>query len=332
MARARDCAQRLLWWLLKLYLVASLIAVLLALMQLLRRCLRQAPRRPDEPTPSDSGVVPEWAVRDADPLIYSQPWLLARGLAVTWQNPDVHLELPSAPGVAVDTWQLAPDTVYDVFARVWNGSTEGPVAGLPVRFSYLDFGIGGVSVPIADDEVNLPVKGAAGTPAIASVAWRTPPAPGHYCLQVLLDWPYDADPGNNLGQHNVEVKALNSPQAAFIVPVRNHGRRPIDVRLTVDAYALQPLRPCEPPEPDRDPDHVRRAHGPEAHPVPEGWTVALGEAGQGVPLQAGETADVTVTMTAPVGFAGRQAINLNGWDGNRLLGGVTLIAEGDADA
>lgn len=328
----RDRAAHLLCWLLTLYLLASLIAFAVALLRVMRSCWCAPAKRPGPTTPTESGVVPEWAVRDADPLIYSQQWLLARGLAVTWQNPDVHLELPSGPGVAVDTWKLAPDTVYEVFARVWNGSTEGPVADLPVRFSYLDFGIGGVSVPIDVDKVNLPVKGAAGTPAIASVPWRTPATPGHYCIQVFLDWPYDADPGNNLGQHNVQVEALNSPQAAFTVPVRNHGRRPIDVRLAVDAYTLAPLRPCHETRGPRDPEQVRRAHAPEAHPVPEGWTVALGDGAGGLRLKPGHSVDVAVTLTAPEGFVGRQAINVNGWDGNHLLGGVTLIAEGDADA
>jgi hypothetical protein len=33
--------------------------------------------------------------------------------------------------------------------------------------------------------------------------------------------------------------------------------------------------------------------------------------------------------TAPDGFSGRRALNVNGFAGDRLIGGVTLIAEGD---
>jgi hypothetical protein len=231
MQQLRRC---LLW----AYLIFSVVGFLLALLRLLRGCLN---RPPAATGPVDSHVVPVWAFRAPDPLIYSQAWLLARGLAVTWQNPDIHLELPTAPGVPVDSTSLAPDTVYRVFARVWNGSSDAPVAKMPVDFSYLDFGIGGASIPIGGDEVDLPVKGAAGTPTIATADWHTPKTPGHYCLRVRLIWPHDADPGNNVGQHNTDVKALNSPKATFTVPVRNHERRPLRIRLEADGYELPAL-------------------------------------------------------------------------------------------
>ena len=124
--------------------------------------------------------------------------------------------------------------------------------------SYLDFGIGGVAVPIGATTVDLPVKGGVGSPVIAQVDWRTPKTPGHYCIQVRLVWPHDADPGNNLGQHNVDVKALNSPRATFAVPVRNAGRRPMRIRLAVDAYELPMLRPCPPDERPQDEEAVAR--------------------------------------------------------------------------
>ncbi len=209
--------------------------LLVALVRLLRPCLT---RRPTPDRPADSGTIPERAYRQPDPLIYSQFWLQQRGLAVTWQNPDIHLELGSAPGAAVDSSALLPDTEYRISARIWNGSTDAPAVGVGVELSYLDFGIGGLSVPIGSTDVDLGVKGAAGTPAVATVAWRTPATPGHYCLQANVIWPFDADPGNNLGQHNIDVRPLNSPTARFTVPVRNPGRRPMAVRLGVDAYAL----------------------------------------------------------------------------------------------
>jgi len=315
--------------LLRAYLLLALIGFLVALLRLLRACTNRP--APAGAGPVDSHVVPEWAFRQPDPLIYSQEWLLARGLAVTWQNPDIHLESPAAPGVAVDSSALAADTIYRVFARVWNGSVDAPVAKLPVEFSYLDFGIGGTSVAIDSDEVDLHVKGAVGTPAIASVDWRTPPTPGHYCLQVRLVWPHDADPGNNMGQHNVDVKPLNSPTATFRVPLRNHKRRPLRMRLQADGYVLPRLDPCPPErDPERDERRVRARHGRHAHPVPEGWAVNLGHAADGIELRPGESVELTIDVTAPDGFSGRRAVNVNGFAGERLIGGVTLIAEGVA--
>ena len=44
-------------------------------------------------------------------------------------------------------------------------------------------------------------------------------------------------------------------------------------------------------------------------------------------LKPGEQIDVTVDVTAPDNFAGRQAINVNAFDGDRLAGGVTLYVE-----
>jgi hypothetical protein len=327
----RRAAERLLWWLIGGYLLVALIAILVALLRFLRACLGQRPRPPG---PATAGVIPQFAFREADPLIYSQVWLQKQGLAVTWQNPDIHLELDSAPGLAVDTSALSPDTVYRVFARIWNGSTDGAAADVEVRLSYLDFGIGGVSVPIDFDKVDVPVKGAAGSPAVARVDWRTPPLPGHYCLQALIVWPYDSNPDNNLGQHNVDVKALNSPTARFTVPVRNTVRRAATIALTVDGYELPARAVCPPETPDAQ-ERARRAraeHDPQAHPVPGGWQVSFEGADDGrqVRLRAGETRDVHITVTAPDGFVGRQAINVNGFDGAHLIGGVTLIAEGAA--
>lgn len=328
-----------LFWAYVVASVAALLAALLALLALLRSCLR---RRPSSAPggPAQTHTVPAWAFRQPDPLIYSQYWLQSHGLAYTWQNPDISLELPSTPGQTVDAHALAPDTVHRVMAKVWNGSTDAPVAQLPVEVSYIDFGIGGVSVPIATTAVNLPVKGAPGTPAVASVDWRTPATPGHYCLQVRLVWPHDADPGNNLGQHNVDVKPLNSPRAEFRVPVRNDRRQPLEIRLELDTYELPALRRCpSPPETggeDRDErlarrERVKTEHGAGNDPVPEGWEVDLGRAAEPVRLDPGATEEIVVAVTAPDGFVGRQAFNINGMAGPTLIGGVTLIATGDAD-
>jgi hypothetical protein len=82
---------------------------------------------------------------------------MAQGLAVTWDNPDVTIELS---GVPVDAHDLKPATTYDVIARVWNSSTDAPAVGLPVLFSYLSFGISTTRIPIPGATlVDLGVKG-----------------------------------------------------------------------------------------------------------------------------------------------------------------------------
>ncbi|GGT26744.1 hypothetical protein GCM10014713_19960 [Streptomyces purpureus] len=301
---------QLLWLLLVLGWVGWLLKEL-------RRLCRLAGR--EVPRPAD-GVVPPWAYRQPDPLIYSQQYLDAQGLAFTWDNPDIHVELASAPGTPVDAHALQPDTDHVVVARIWNGSTTGPAPGLPVRVSYLAFGVGTTRHDIGMTKVDLPVKAASGCPAFASVPWRTPAAAGHYCLQVELLWDDDAEPGNNLGQSNTDVKALNSPHAAFTFPLRNDRANRAVVTLTADGYAIPPVEPCGQ---DRSP---LDRHRPERWPVPRGWQVAVEPSR--TELAPGEETEVTVDVTAPDGFAGRQAINVRAGTDNGLLGGVTLYVDG----
>ena len=119
---------------------------------------------------------------------------------------------------------LAPSTPYEIRARIWNGSTDAPAVNVLVRFYYLSFGAGTVRNYIGETYVDVPVKGSPLGPAEARMVWITPPA-GHYCIQVELNWIDDANPLNNLGQENVDVKKLNSPNATFTFAVRNTSAR-----------------------------------------------------------------------------------------------------------
>lgn len=280
--------------------------------------------------------VPAEIYRRPDPLIYSQAYLMAQGVAVTWDNPDIHLE---RDGTLVGSHELSAATRYEIVARVWNGSTEAPAINMPVRFSYLQFGIGTVRHELGVGQVDdLPVKGAPGLPAVARFAWTTPAAAGHYCLQVELLWDDDADPFNNTGQENTDVRALNSPRARFVVPVRNDAPMRRVLRLEVDAYRLGDPAPCPPPRRDGEPapngereDQRRRRaarHARDTHPVPAGWSVDFGRREH--VLAPGEQVDVDVDVVAPEGFEGRQSFNLHAFAGEVLVGGVTLIAEGKA--
>lgn len=297
-----------------------------------RKCRRRPEPRPRRrPSRSDCQPVPRTIYRRPDPLIYSQPFLLAQGLGVTWDNPDITIE---QNGSLVDSHALERDTEYEIVARVWNGSPNAPAPGLPVRFSFLTFGIGQTSTPIGVDHVDLGVKGSTQSPAIARHAWVTPSTPGHYCIQVELDWPDDANPGNNLGQENVDVAPLNSPQAAFQFPVRNATRRETTLRLEADGYGLVPPSPCdEPPADSADiSEHERRRKiraAVAAHrrtPPADDWTVEIEPAE--LLLAPGQQDEVHVNVLAPDGFEGRAAINVNAFDGQLPVGGVTLLVEG----
>jgi hypothetical protein len=250
--------------------------------------------------------------------------LQSLGLGVTWDNPDIHVELPG--GTVVDSHALQPNTDYVVVARVWNGSTTAPAPGLPVKVSYLSFGVGTTRHDVGMTAVDLPVKGAAGCPATASVPWRTPSTAGHYCLQVELLWDDDSNPGNNMGQHNTDVKPLNSPHARFDIPVRNDTAERARVLIRADSYRI--------PDPPRCSDEGGRSerqqrltrHHRDRWPLPAGWLVDLSPSD--AVLGPGDQTMVTVDITAPDGFVGRQGINVHAEANGQLLGGVTLYVDG----
>lgn len=292
-----------------------------------------------------------------DPLIYAQFYLMHLGLAVTWDNPDISIEtpppgppqphLPPDPGRTVPSHALMPDTDYDIVARVWNGSTEAPALGLPVRFSYLSFGAGTQSHGIGVTLVDLGVKGGPGAPAYARVRWRTPAQLGHYCIQVLLDWADDFNPANNLGQENTNVVSAQSP-AVFAFRLRNEAAERRAFHFAVDGYTLPAAPSCTLVVREREAEKARRGRRPEAagpviagrpstfdppvvapvhragnHPLPAGWAVLLDPATPD--LAPGEEIAVTATITPPDSFHGRQPVNVNALHRTTPVGGVTVV-------
>lgn len=282
---------------------------------------------------------PAW--RQPDPLIYDQYFLMGLGLAVTWDNPDIALQ---RGGVTVPSSELKPDTDYDIVARVWNGSTDAPVVQLPVYFSYLEFGIGMTAHAIDNGVptlVDLGVKGGMGCPAVATKRWRTPRTAGHYCLLVFLAWADDANPLNNLGQENLAIGVAHSP-AQFTFMLRNDGTERRAFRFETDGYRLPGPRPCDDVRRPTDADlrdravrpaawrvtptldaRVRARHDRAAHPLPEGWRVAL-DPPEAV-LAPGEVRSIRVDATPPAGFTGTQPINVRAVHGDTPAGGVTLL-------
>jgi hypothetical protein len=222
------------------------------------------------------------------------------------------------------------------------------VVGLPVRFRFLSFGVGTQSQAIGDATTDLGVKGGPGCPAFARVRWKTPATPGHYCIQALLDWFDDLNPANNLGQENTNVGTAQSP-ALFAFKLRNPREERQPFRFVADAYTLGEPGPCSRPErkrqkaerdsrwqkalderrppvagrpetlimPDLPPRHLFGAH-----PLPEGWLVAIEP--EAPVLAAGQEIDVEVAITPPADFSGTQTINVHAFDALGLAGGVTL--------
>ena len=120
------------------------------------------------------------AFKRPDPFLYAQYFLIDHGFNVTWDNPDFAI---FDAGVQVAAHNLKPGTEYDIVVRVWNATLDCPVVLMPVYLSYLSFGVGTVSHPIAMGKVNVGVKGSGTNPGYANFKWTTPREDGHYCLQ-----------------------------------------------------------------------------------------------------------------------------------------------------
>jgi hypothetical protein len=246
---------------------------------------------------------------------------MSLGLAVTWDNPDITLK---KGGVKVSPSALDPDAEYEIVATIWNNSKDAPVIGLPVSFSYLSFGIGTISHAITDPakplRVNLGVKGGPSHPTLASAIWKTPSAPGHYCIQVKLEPEVDANFANNLGQTNTNVVQATSP-ATFTFIVRNNTAKETTVHFEIDTYYLPEPPPCVEGTNVSQFDPSR--HSSALYPIPPGWTVYLDP--EMPTLAAGEERGVLTKITPAPDFHGTKGFNINAFDTlSVFLGGVTL--------
>lgn len=310
-----------------LFLLRTLLyGWLVAIWVLLQRLLDAKRRRDKRGTGRDRKVSRARCVpidREAfvrpDPLIYDQYYLAKLGLAVTWDNPDIQLW---KSGVPVSSSLLEPDTDYAVVARVSNASFEAPVIQMPVHFSYLDFGMGGVSIPIGTTTLTIGVNGSASEPGFASMNWHTPTQAGHYCLQVRLTPADDANFGNNLGQENTNVGHASSP-ATFTFTLRNDTHRQHRYHFEVDTYTIPARDPCD-PKLDTADNRRRRLgrHAAGQFPVPAGWSVTITPVEP--TLAPGQQIVETAVVTPPAGWSGSQSINVNAYRDGDLAGGVTL--------
>lgn len=256
-----------------------------------------------------------------DPMIYDQYYLMSLGLAVTWDNPDIQLYMNGTP---VSSNQLLAGTTYEVVAQIWNNSTDAPVVGMPVAFSFLEFGVGTTSIPIGSTQVDLGVKGGPNCPTYASMLWTTPTTPGHYCIQVLLQPADDTNPQNNLGQENTNVGTATSP-AVFTFTLRNDTANQQTYNFVLDAYVPGPPDPCGPTNSaaDRAARVARNRRGVQS--VPPGWQITT--APETPTLNPDQSTLITVTAAPPAGFTGNQVLNVNAFHSAGLAGGVTLTVQ-----
>jgi hypothetical protein len=286
------------------------------------------------PIPSDVWLQP-------DAYLYSQPALMALGIAVTWDNPDVRI-LDGA-GNSVGSHDLLPSTQYRIQATIHNRSAAAPAPGMPVIFAPTGFGAGAPILTPVGTVIDLPVQGAAGEPAIAEVKWTTPATPGHYCIVITAVWPDDANLIDNVGQHNTVIREAAPGQAMeILVPVFGPPGAEATFRATVDAYAL-PRAPIEAggapigatyqgpgdvaAQDARRLAEIVSANARGRFPPPDAWGSTV------TPVEVDVVADgsgevrfrATVPSDAATGTQQRFNVIVTDAETDRLLGGVTVI-------
>lgn len=235
-----------------LFVLALVLVVLLKLWECLRKLLHTQTLFPEK-TEKDCGKLPDVLVRRPDPSIYSQSFLAAQGLPVTWNNPDIWVAPAANPGaIEPDSFHLLADTDYIVFVQAHNAATDAAI-GVRVRLVFRPWSFNSpdvtpVEVDAAGNEVVRSVDIAPMGSAITQFNWHTPAvAPGeeqHFCLQAHLSHPLDINTANNMGQENTNVHSANpgfvSPGeiARIDVPLFNTGRRERAVLFNHDRYQV----------------------------------------------------------------------------------------------
>ena len=234
--------------------VLALVAIIVHLIECLCRLWKKSTlfeEEQDEACPP----LPEQVVRRPDPCIYSQAYLQAQGLPVTWDNPDIWLAPAANPNaVEPDSFHLKADTDYIVNARVHNAATDLAL-GVQVRMFFRHWSINAPDfAPVERDGLgNEVVRHVDVDPMGATVTqfrWRTPVVPPgeqrHYCLQARLWHPMDVNPDNNVGQENTNVYAANPGHidpgelVEVEVPLHNTTRLAQRYRFEPSLYAIDP--------------------------------------------------------------------------------------------
>jgi hypothetical protein len=224
-------------------LIVMLLLLLLLLLRFIKKLLKRLhDKHPEHPPPKHCCEVPPHIKRKPDPCLYSQFYLLAQGLSVTWDNPDISLTLPD--GTPVESHALEPSTNYLLHARIHDASFD-PSLGTQVRCLYRPYSFNSperVPVELLPDgtERVVVLHIPPWQSEVAVFRWTTPPNPNqHWCLQVECRHPDDKNPNNNLGQENTQVLGGTSgSQVTTGARLFNPTDRAMRARLTVDQYAV----------------------------------------------------------------------------------------------
>ena len=303
------------------------------LLRRLRDCWhkRTGPDQAMRCLPIPAGV---WLQPDA--YLYSQRYLMSLGIAVVWENPDV--TLTDMGGAAVGSHDLLPSTDYRLTAMIHNKSATAPAPGLPVVFTLIAFGAGGPTrQTIGVVPIDLPVRAAPGEPATASIVWRTPPTPGHYCIEIDAAWPDDAFPIDNVGQHNTLVRRATPGERVRVhVPVyrrtaRDTGEQTMSMHVRLDGYVLpeRPLLRREGESREALRTRIREANPPERFPADARWDAVL--SATKIVVKGDEPAAIDFEATVPseaiAGSEVRFNISVSEVETGHAVGGVTVIVK-----
>lgn len=289
--------------------------------------------------PIPSGI---WLQPDA--YLYSQQYLMSLGIGVTWDNPDV--TLTDILGNVVGSHNLKPSTKYQINALIHNKSNVAPAPQMPVVFTLLSFGAGmNPQQKIGITKVDLPVRTAPGEPVIATAIWTTPSTPGHYCIEIEAVWPGDANPLDNIGQHNTVIQKVSAGQHIIIpVPVMNTLQGKTRLNVKMDSYVLprepllrnsankfaRPGREINKTGIESDDAFLSRVINenlPGKFPAAPEWLPALSV--ENLEIETDQVATVTFEATVPFaaisGEEQRFNISISGEGTDRMIGGVTII-------
>lgn len=225
-----------------------LVLILVLLLMMLLRFLKEigekvlGDKQPERPPPNHCCEVPPHIKRKPDPCLYSQFYLMAQGLSVTWDNPDISITLPD--GTPVPSHELQPATKYLVHARIHDASFD-PALATEVRCFYRPWSFNSPDrVPIellADGTERVVVLHIPPWQSqVAVFHWTTPPeANRHWCLQVECRHPDDKNPNNNLGQENTQVLGgAPGSQLSTRAMLVNPTDRRIRARISIDQYVI----------------------------------------------------------------------------------------------
>ncbi|MCU0285120.1 MAG: hypothetical protein MUF15_01860 [Acidobacteria bacterium] len=238
-----------------LYLLfASIIgplSLLLAICEWLRRLWKTKNIFAEEKEEACKGL-PEALIRRPDPCLYSQSLLMAQGLPVTWDNPDIWLARADQPGIVEpDSYHLLGNTDYIVSVQVHNASTDLAL-GVKVRLNYRPWSFNSPNlVPVETDAMgnevfrftNIMPMGA----STVTFLWHTPAvATGfqHYCIQASVSHPLDTNTANNVGQENTNVYSNNPGHVEpgellnIEIPLYNIYRQTEQIRFIAHRYQV----------------------------------------------------------------------------------------------